>query len=112
MVFVMSLRLSDHKAVTQHRIFIHSSFFRFRSDFLAFFARISFFKFLEFKKFNKTIIPFALVGYETGYSQLGATGLVGYLPSHIQRALMEFKADRQQMIVVAKKYISVATVHQ
>ena len=31
--------------------------------------------------FNKTIIPFALVGYEIGYSQLG--------PSHIQRTLME-----------------------
>ena len=30
------------------------SFFRFRSDFLAFFARISHFK---FKEFNKTIIP-------------------------------------------------------
>jgi len=44
---------------------------------------------LEFKEFNKTIIPFVLVGYETGYSQLGATRLVGYLPSHIQRALME-----------------------
>ena len=28
--------------------------------------------------FNKTIIPFTLVGYGTGY-----------LPSHIQRALME-----------------------
>ena len=67
-----------------------SSFFRFRSDFLAFFARISYFKFFEFKEFNKTIIiPFALVGYETGYSQLGPTRLVGYLPSHIQRALME-----------------------
>ena len=39
--------------------------------------------------FNKTIIPFALVGYEIGYSQLSPTGLVGYLPSHIQRALME-----------------------
>ena len=38
---------------------------------------------------NKTIIPFALVGYEIGYSQLGPAGLVGYLPSHIQRALME-----------------------
>ena len=38
---------------------------------------------------NKTIIPFALVGYEIGYSQPGPTGLVGYLPSHIQRALME-----------------------
>ena len=39
--------------------------------------------------FNKTIIPFALVGYEIGYSQLGRTGLVGYLPSHIQSAFME-----------------------
>ena len=48
----------------------------------------SFFKFLDFKEFNKTIIPFAPVGYETGYSQLGATRLVGYLQSHIQRALM------------------------
>ena len=28
--------------------------------------------------FSKTIIPFGLVGYE-----------IGYLPSHIQRALME-----------------------
>ena len=86
MFFVMSLRLSDHKVL--HNI-ASSSFFRFRSDFLAFFARISYFKFLEFKEFNKAIIPFALVGYETGYSQLGATRLVGYLPSHIQRVLME-----------------------
>ena len=53
-----------------------------RSDFLAFFAHISYFKFSEFKELNKTIIPFALVGYETGYSQLGTTRLVGYLPSH------------------------------
>ena len=85
-VFVMSLRLSDHKVL--HNIASSSIFFRFRSDFLAFFALISYFKFLEFKEFNKTIIPFALVGYETGYSQLGATRLVGYLPSHIQRALI------------------------
>ena len=83
MLFVTSLPLSDHKVL--HNI-SSSSFFRFRSDFL---ARISYFKFLEFKEFNKTIIPFALVGYETGYGQLGATRLVGYLPSHIQRALME-----------------------
>ena len=40
-------------------------------------------------KINKTIILFALVGYEIGYSQLGATRFVDYLPSHIQRALME-----------------------
>ena len=56
-----------------------SSFCGFRSDFLAFFAHISDFKFLLPKEFNKTIIPFALVGYETGYSQLGSTRLV---PSH------------------------------
>ena len=87
MFFVMSLRLSDHKVL--HNIASSSSFFRFRPDFLAFFARISYFKFLEFKEFNKTIIPFAFVGYETGYSQLGATRLVRYLPSHVQRALME-----------------------
>ena len=64
---------------------LHQVFFPFHSDFLAFFARISYFKFLEFKEFNKTVIPFALVGYVTGYSQLSATRLVGYLPSHIQR---------------------------
>ena len=89
MFFVMSLPLSDHKVL--HNIASSSSFFRFRSDFLAFFACISYFKFLEFKEFDKTIIiiPFALVGYETGYSQLGATRLVGYLPSHIQHVLME-----------------------
>ena len=87
MFLVKSLRLSDHKVL--HNIASSSSFFRFRSDFLAFFARISYFKFLEFKESNKTIIPFALVGCETGYSQLGATRLIGYLPSHIQRALME-----------------------
>ena len=32
-------------------------------------------------EFNKTIIAFTLVGYEIGYSQLGAMRLVGYLPS-------------------------------
>ena len=40
-------------------------------------------------EFNKTIIPFAPVGYDIGYSQLGPTGLVGYSPSHIQRELIE-----------------------
>ena len=83
--FVMSLRLPDHYTTS----IASSSFFRFRSDFLAFFAHISDFKFLVLKEFNKTIIPFALVGYETGYSQLSATRLVGYLPSHIQQARME-----------------------
>ena len=40
-------------------------------------------------EFNETIILFALVGYEIGYSQLCPTGLFGYLPSHIQQARME-----------------------
>ena len=84
MFFVMSLRLSDHMVLPH--IASSSSFFRFRSDFLAFFARISYFKFLEFRNLIK---QFALVGYATGYSQLGVTRLVGYLPSHVQRALME-----------------------
>ena len=70
MFFVMTLRLSDHTEVL-HNIASSSSFFRFCSDFL---ARISNFKILGVKEFNKTILPFALVGY---------------LPSHIQRALME-----------------------
>ena len=87
MFFVMSLRPSDHKVL--HRIASSSSFFRFRWDFHAVFARILYLKIFEFKEFNETIIPFARVGYETGYSQLGATRLVGYLPCHIQRALME-----------------------
>ena len=42
--------------------------------------------------FDKTIIPFALVGYEMiiANSALRASlRLVGYLPSHIQRALVE-----------------------
>ena len=61
--FVISLRLTTRCYTTSH---LHQVFRRFRSDFLAFFARISYFKFLEFKEFNKTIIPFSLVGYETG----------------------------------------------
>ena len=48
--------------------------------------------------FMKTIIPFALVGYEIGYSQLGPTSLVGYLPSHSTRAdgiIVKTKSDRR-----------------
>ena len=45
-------------------------------------------KLLECKEFNETIIPLTL-GYETGYSQLGARRLVSYLLSHIERGLME-----------------------
>ena len=61
--FVMSLRLSDHKVL--HNIASSSSFF----DFARIFSlKLRTSKFLEFKEFNKTIIPFALVGHETGYS--------------------------------------------
>ena len=74
MFFVMSLRLTTRCYTTSH---LHQVFFDFARIF-SLFDRIPNFKFLERKKFNKTIIPFALVGYETGY-----------LPSHIQRALME-----------------------
>ena len=42
--------LSDQKVL--HNIASSSIFLRFRSDFLASFAHISYFKFLEFKEFN------------------------------------------------------------
>ena len=86
--FVMSLRLSDNQVL--HNIPSSSIFFHFACIFLIFSFVFCTSKLLELKEFNKTIIPFALVGYETGYSQLGATCLVGYLPSHIQRAFMEY----------------------
>ena len=46
--------------------------------------------------FNKTIIPLALVGYEMiiAYSALR----VGYLPSHIQRALVECSIYNQSWL--------------
>ena len=86
-VFVMRLRLSDHQVL--HNIASSSSFFDFARIFSLFSLVFRTSKLSEFKEFNKKIIPFALVGYETGYSQLGATHLIGYLSSHIQRALME-----------------------
>ena len=85
-VFVMNLRLSDHKVL--HNT-VSSSIFNFARIFSLFSLVFGTSKLLEFKEFNKTIIQFALVGYETGYSQLSATRLVGYLPSHIQCVLME-----------------------
>ena len=86
-VFGMSLRLSDHKVL--HNIASSSIFFDFARIFSLLLLVFRTSKLLEFKEFNKTIMTFALVGYETGYSQLSATRLVGYLPSHFQRALME-----------------------
>ena len=43
----------------------------------------------DLMKFDKTIIPFALVGYKIGYCQLSTMRFVGYLPSHIKRAPKE-----------------------
>ena len=79
-VFVMSLRLSDHQVL--HNIASSSSFLDFARIFSLFSLAFRTSKLLEFKEFNKTIIPFVLVVYETGYSQLGATCFIGYLPSH------------------------------
>ncbi len=39
--------------------------------------------------FNKTIISLALVRYEKVDIQLGAAPFLGYLPPHIQRALIK-----------------------
>ena len=61
----MSLRLSDYKVL--HNITSYQVFF----DFARIFSLFSLvFRTSNFgvKEFNKTIIPFALVGYETGYS--------------------------------------------
>ena len=70
-------RLSDHKVL--HNIASSSSFFDFARIFSLFSIVFRTSKFLDFKEFNKTIFPFALVGYETGYSQLGAMRFVGYV---------------------------------
>ena len=43
----------------------------------------------DLMKFDETFIPFALVGYKIGYCQLSTMRFVGYLPSHIKRALKE-----------------------
>ena len=62
----MILRLSDHKVL--HDIISSSSFLDFARNFSLFSLVFRTSKFLEFKEFNKTNIPFALVGYETDYS--------------------------------------------
>ena len=87
MFFVISLCLSDHKVL--NNITSSSSFFDFAQIFSFFTLVFCTSKLLEFNEFNKTIIPFTLVGHDTDYRQLGTRRLVGYLPSHIQRAPME-----------------------
>ena len=61
--------------ITSH---LHQVFFDFVWSFSRFSLIFRISKLFEFKEFNKTIIPFTLVGYETYYRQLGATHLVGY----------------------------------
>ena len=61
-VFVMSLRLSDHQVV--HNIVFSSTVFDFARIFSLFSLVFRTSKLLEFTEFNKTIISFALVGYE------------------------------------------------
>ena len=78
-VFVMSLHLSGLKVL--HNITsVLMKFFSISLGFgRCFRSLVS--KLLEFKEFNKTVIPFALLGYGTGYSQLGrryATSLIIY----------------------------------
>ena len=78
-VFVMNLRLSGHKVL--HNIASSSSFFDFAQIFSLFSLVFRTSTFLKFKEFNKTTIPFPLVGYETGYSPLGASRLVAIYES-------------------------------
>ena len=61
----MSLRLSHHKVL--HNIASSSSFLDFAGIFSLFSLVFRTCNFLVFKELNKTIIPFELVGYETGY---------------------------------------------
>ena len=99
MFFVMTLQsVWSHWGVTQHRIFI-KFFFDFAWIFSLFSLVFRTSKFLEIKEFNKTIIPFALVGYETGYSQLGATRLVGYL---LERFSIAFTANGKRQAEITR----------
>ena len=64
------------QGITQRLIFIKFfSILLWVSLFFSLVFRTS--KFLELNEFNKTIIPIPLVRYETGYSHLGATRLIG-----------------------------------
>ena len=99
--------LTTRCCTTSH---LHQVFFDFARIFSLFSLVFRTSKFLEIKEFNKTIFPFPLVGYETDYSQLGATRLVGYLPSHIQRAMLTCRSLAELFnfigIVELQEYIS------
>ena len=68
------------QGVTQHRIF---KFFAMSLGFSRCFR--SYFKFLELKEFNKTIVPFALVGYETGYTISYPTRAHGIIVKYMRK---------------------------
>ena len=93
-------RLSAH----HHNIASSSSFFNFARIFSVFSLVFRISKLLELKEFNKTIIPFALVGCETGYSQLGATRLVGYLPALMPAhgIIVKYPASPSRIMVLLK----------
>ena len=59
---------------------------------------------------NKTVIPLALVGYETCtiIANLALGPFIGYLPSHIQRTLMEKLLSIRQYKIL-KDYIEIGS---
>ena len=85
MFFVMSLRLSDHKLL--HNIASSSSFFSIPLGFFSLFSLVFRTSNLwSLRNLTKQLFHLRFIGYETGYSQLGTTRLVGYLPSHNPRS--------------------------
>ena len=86
-VFVMGLRLSDHQAL--HNITSSSSFFHFATIFSLFSLVSRTSKLLELKEFNKTIFHSRLLDMRLVIANSALCTFAGYLPSHIQRALME-----------------------
>jgi len=52
------------------------------------------------KEFNKTIIPFGLVGYETGYTQLGPTYASLAIGIIVKYKLLEFKHTMFALITI------------
>ena len=77
MFFVMSLRLSDHNIASSSR------FFDFVRIFSVFFARISYFKFLELRNLIKQLFHSRLLDMRL---VIANSALRGYLPPHIQHA--------------------------
>ena len=79
-ILVMSLRLSDHQVL--YNIASSSRFLDFARIFSLFSLVFRTSKLLEFKKI---VIPFAIVGYKTDYSQLGRASLAIYQTPFVRR---------------------------